>query len=251
MRSALGLVLLLINAHAACAHDLWITRAGEGASAQIVVNYGHPGDRPPPLADKVLSLDAITPSSVKTLQPLLKPAVIGGAHVAAAPFQAASALIAARYDNGFWSKLPDGSYRNVSRLMVPDAADTIWSSKYAKAIFGIGAPWDRVLGHPLEIVPLGDSSRLRVGEVLRVRVQFRGKPLANADVERGDGFTIRREDDVPKFRSDADGVSTIPLQQAGLMLLAVDHSVTPSSSPALADRDLYNATLALTVAAGK
>ncbi|MDW3538399.1 hypothetical protein NQ283_29385, partial [Escherichia coli] len=50
-------------------------------------------------------------------------------------------LLAARYDNGFWVKLPDGSYRNATRRLVPDAADSMWSVKFAKALTGSGAPW--------------------------------------------------------------------------------------------------------------
>ena len=67
--------------------------------------------------------------------------------------------------------------------------------------------------------------------------------LAGAEVERGDGLTPVREDELPRFKTDADGVATIPLPKAGPVLLAIDHRVAPSETPDLAAADLYNATL--------
>jgi uncharacterized GH25 family protein len=100
-----------------------------------------------------------------------------------------------------------------------------------------------VLGHDLELVPLADPASLRPRENLRVRVLFRGQRLAGAEVERGDGLTPVKEDELPRFKTDADGVATIPLPKAGPVLLAIDHRVAPSETPDLAAADLYNATL--------
>ena len=93
------------------------------------------------------------------------------------------------------------------------------------------------------LVPLADPATARPGETLRVRVLFRGQPLAGAEVERGDGLTPVKEDELPRFKTDADGVATIPLPKAGPVLLAIDHRVAPSETPDLAAVDLYNATL--------
>ena len=76
----------------------------------------------------------------------------------------------------------------------------------------------------------------RPGERLRVRVLFLGQPLAGAEVARGDGLTPMKEDELPRFKTDADGVATT-------VLLAIDHRVAPSETPDLAAADLYNATL--------
>ncbi|MEA2966579.1 MAG: hypothetical protein QOI46_6677, partial [Alphaproteobacteria bacterium] len=59
----------------------------------------------------------------------------------------------------------------------------------------------------------------------------------------GDGLTPVKEDELPRFKTDADGVATIPLPKAGPVLLAIDHRVAPSETPDLAAADLYNATL--------
>ena len=124
-------------------------------------------------------------------------------------------LLAARYDNGFWIKMADGLYRNATRRLVPDAADSMWSGKFAKALTGPDALWENVLGHDLEIVPLSDPNKAKPGQTLRLRVLFHGKPLPGAGVERGDGVTAVAEKDTPRFATDADGIASVPVVKAG------------------------------------
>jgi uncharacterized GH25 family protein len=226
------------------AHDVWLTTAGGANARRVIVNYGHPGDRPPALADKVVDLFAIGKERQTALLDGLAVARVHGAVVAASrPFvDDRRMLLAARYDNGFWVKVDEKTYRNATRRLVPQAQDSLWSGKFAKAVTGAGAPWDRILGHEIEIVPLGNPAALAPGARLRVRVLFRGQPLVGALVERGDGTTRMREDDIPKFKTDAEGVATIPLQRSGPTLLVVDHRVTPSATPGQASVDLYTAT---------
>jgi nickel transport protein len=100
-----------------------------------------------------------------------------------------------------------------------------------------------VLGHDLEIVPLSDPDRTKPGQNLRVKVLFRGKPLAGAEVERGDGITAVPEKDIPRFKTDDEGVASVPIVGTGAHLLVIDHKVTPSAVPDQANSDLFNATL--------
>lgn len=163
-----------------------------------------------------------------------------------APVKLGAAVLAARYDNGYWVKMPDGNYRNTSKRVLPEASDSVWSLKFAKTVVGAGAPWDRVLGQELELVPLADPATLARGQVLQVRVLFHGQPLPGVEVEQGDGVTRVAETDIPRFRTDDQGIASIPIAQGGLTLLAVDYLVKPSGTPNLAAGDLCNATLAFT-----
>ena len=244
--SVLTLVAATTTARVASAHDVWLTTTGPAAARRVIVNYGHPHDRPPAVADKVLDLVAITREGKVSLLMGLAPAYVRGALVAQSrPFaDAGRTLLAARYDNGYWVKIADNLYRNVSKRMAPDAIDSLWSGKFAKAVTGAGAPWDTALGHELEIVPLADPAAARVGESLRVRVIFRGQPLVGAEVERGDGVTPMKEADIPRFKSDGDGIAAIPIVKAGAVLLVIDHRVTPSGTPDIAAADLFNCTFA-------
>jgi uncharacterized GH25 family protein len=246
IRSALLLAAAaLVPANFASAHDVWLTFSGEAASRRVVVNYGHPGDRPPTMADKILDLVAIASAGTTSLLSDLTPAQDHGAPVVVSKPIADSGnlLLAARYDNGFWIKTADGLYRNATRRLVPDGADSMWSGKFAKALTGPDAPWQKVIGHDLEIVPLSDPDLAKPGQTLRLKVLFHGKPLSGIDVERGDGMTAVAEQDIPRFATDADGIASIPIVKAGPHLLGVDHRVTPSATPDQANTDLFNATL--------
>lgn len=226
---------------AASAHDLWLTTSGTGKGMRVIINYGHPNDRPPPFADKVVDLVSITTEGRAPLWKGLEPGIERGVYIVRSkPFaDAGRTLIAARYDNGGWVKLADGTFRNASKRLVPDAVESMWSLKFAKAVTGKGAPFDTVLGHTLEIVPLGDPAAVKVGESLRVRVLFRGQPLTGGEVERGDGVTVVKEEDIPKFKTDADGVALIPIVKAGAHLLVIDHKQSADQGGS----DLFNATL--------
>lgn len=235
---------LLAWSQAAFAHDVWLTLDGEAGSRRVIVNYGHPDDRPPAFADKVLDLDAIGAATTLSLRPGLAATAVDGHQVAASLFvDDGHLLLAARYDNGFWTRLADGETRNVTRRLVSNASESLWSGKFAKALSGPGAPFARLLGHDLELVPLSDPALARPGETLKLRVLFRGQPLRDAEIERGDGVTAVQEHAIPKFKTDADGVAGVPIVTAGAHMLVIDHRVSPSRTPDQADADLFNATL--------
>jgi nickel transport protein len=228
----------------ASAHDIWITLAGPADARRAIVNYGHPYDRPPTVADKIIDIFAITKTGQESLIQDLTITREGQWFVVETkPFHdEGHTLIAVRYDNGYWIKTADG-YRNATNREVPNALDGLWSVKFGKALTGPDAPWDKVLAHELEIVPLSDPLTVKPGEKLRLRVLFRGKPLSDGKIERGDGLTVVPEADIPRFTTDTDGVAEVPIVKSGPMQLVIDHEVSPSATPALARTDMYNATL--------
>jgi nickel transport protein len=231
------------------AHDVWLTisRAEDGCRA--IVNYGHPNDRPPALADKIVDFAALTGKErVDLIGGLIQKQTPAAIIVESRVFNdCGHSLAAVSYDNGFWVKAPSGSHRNATVRSVPDAQDSLWSVKFAKAITGPGAPWGTVMGTLFEVVPLSDPAAAKPGDSLRVRVLFQGKPLAGIAVERTDGVSPVKEDDIPRFMTDSDGVASVPIVGTGLHLLAIDYKVSPSATPSLAKMDLYNTTLTFTV----
>lgn len=228
----------------ASAHDIWITLAGTPAARRAVVNYGHPDDREPTVADKIIDIFAMTSDRQQSLINGLSFGREGPWFVVETkPFHDdGHTLLAVRYDNGYWIKTPDG-YRNATNREVPSALDSLWSMKFGKALTGPGAPWAKVLGHDLEIVPLSDPFTVGVGQILRVRVLFHGKPLAGGKVERADAITPVPENQIPNFTTDSDGVAAIPIVKTGPTQLAIDYNLSPSATPNLAKTDMYNATL--------
>jgi hypothetical protein len=102
-------------------------------------------------------------------------------------------------------------------------------SKSPKAIMQVGKERGgdpcRVVGLPLEIVPLKDPLALKIGDTLRVRVLFRDKPLANANL----GWDAPGGDDIPlgTIRTDSRGEALVPISQLGLMTIRLTHMTRP------------------------
>lgn len=246
-----GLALSALAAGPAAAHDVWLTLSSGALVPQIHVHYGHPDDLQMPQIDKVVDLTAVTAAGSRTVAAKLAPSATAPILVSEPVPGAASAMIAARYDNGFWVKAPDGEYRNTTRRFVPGASEAITSVKFAKLIAGPGAPWAAAIGHELEIVPLEDPMSVKPGGTLRVKVLFHGQPVAGASVVRGDGETVVAQGKLPTVTSDAAGIATIPIDKAGGEVLSVSRRVTPSATPSLADADTFSATLAFSLDAAR
>jgi nickel transport protein len=228
------------------AHDLWLTSAPSGAQLVATIFFGETNRRDLPIVQRLAYVDVIADQGTVSLRngafteqksnnSLLTPSF--------AP-PGSNAVLAASYDNGYWLSTPEGS-RNVSRRLIPQGSNTRWVAKFAKTLMGPGA-FKRVLGQELELVALEDPFTLATGKPLQVRVQLRGKPVTDAKVRILDGVTVMDPKDAKSVPTDAAGVATVPLDRRGLYVLAVEY-VAPAVSPALADRDEFNSTLAFTL----
>lgn len=102
-------------------------------------------------------------------------------------------------------------------------------SKHVKSLVQIGtARSDHAttpLGYPVEIVPLQNPYTLRRGATLQVRVLVDGKPVANQYVLHGGMAEDQSSFAQRSTRSDAQGVVTIPLAQAGTYYIKLIHMV--------------------------
>jgi uncharacterized GH25 family protein len=102
-------------------------------------------------------------------------------------------------------------------------------SKSPKAIFQVGTGGEgdpcRVVGLPLEIVPLRSPFAMKVGDTLRVRVLFQKKPLPGANL----GWDAPSNGDEPlgTARTDASGEALIPIAQTGLTTIRLTHMTRP------------------------
>ncbi len=123
-------------------------------------------------------------------------------------------------------------------------------AKYAKTVveFGNGPrAFHRVVGQPLEFVPLSDPSQLRAPMSLRVRILFQGKPLAMARIHAGiapaKGQPAAKDRDL---MSSADGVVTVPAGASGLWNVRTIH-VVPAPVGADADWEVHWASFVFSV----
>lgn len=102
--------------------------------------------------------------------------------------------------------------------------------KSPKALIKIGEGGGdplKPLGLFLEITPLDDPFAVKVGQTLRVRVDFQGKPLPDAQLgwlHEGDG------EPTGTVRSDRRGEAMIPIARMGLMTIRLTHMTRPKTA---------------------
>lgn len=97
------------------------------------------------------------------------------------------------------------------------------SAKFAKTVVevGRGGPraFARVVGHPLELVPVNDPAALRAGDTLAVRLLYRGQPVAGAHLHAGpaprDSAQAAAHADLA-ITTGADGIARVPIGVGGL-----------------------------------
>lgn len=156
------------------AHDLRLERSGGG----FALRAGHAGG----------GTEAIDPSIVKEVhcaragepvRVLAPRAGEGGTVRVDGRCDAASALV----DHGFFVVTPDGE-KHLRKSEARDAVKSWRSRQFAKWL-DARAPVAPPFGDALEIVPVTDLARARVGEKLTLRVLLDGRPVAGAIVSVG------------------------------------------------------------------
>ena len=154
-------------------------------------------------------------------------------------------VFATRYDNGFYVKTAEGRTISTTRMDVPAAVSSSRNIKFGKALMLVGQAgkdYARVVGHRLELIPQSNPFDLKLGGKLAVMVRFDGKPLPDVGVETGDGEMVRKEEDIPRYKTNAQGIAEVPFSKTGLQVIGIDYK-TVSSYPRLAQDDAYTATL--------
>lgn len=134
------------------------------------------------------------------------------------------ALVAAVLQNGTWSKTPDGKWHKQGKDEVPTAVIAEKNIKYAVRIIGaLTKPVPLLPEQTLQIVPVESKLPALLGEPLKLRVMFMGKPVAGAKVLHD---WINDPDGKPLL-SDAQGYVTFPVRNQGLnVIVAIFNSAS-------------------------
>lgn len=100
-------------------------------------------------------------------------------------------------------------------------------ARYAKLLLQAGTKTDdtyrKVTGLPLEIVPLRNPYALKVGDRMRFRLLFKGKPLFGAKAKVWNQHN--RQTSVQNIYSQQDGTIETTLSQGGTWMVSVVHMV--------------------------
>jgi len=149
------------------------------------------------------------------------------------------AIVAAAMDYGVWSKDAAGEWHNKGRDVIKGASISEHNFKYAVHLAQIPTkPVPLIAGHKLQLVPATLAIPQKMGEPIRVRAFYDGKPLAGAEVKAD----YVNDPDQDAVKTDADGYASIPVRNQGLNVLMAIY-VGPSDNPAKYERMEYSASL--------
>lgn len=242
---AFGLVLAAVVASTTYAHDLWLIAIepavpGNPAIVQANVGMNFPVSVSAPDTEKFKRKFVVGPDGVelpvksagkKGLSGLLQfePKRPGIYQLAVETEPKLIKLTAEAFNEYLVSDGLAHIYRLRAKEESLDQPGRERYQKSPKSLIQVGRGDDgdcsKVLGLPLEIVPLRNVFTIKVGDTLPVRVLFQGKPLPEANLgwqSPGDGETARGT-----LRTDAKGEALIPIARADLMTIRLTHMTRP------------------------
>ncbi len=180
---AAGVAVLLVMMAAppeAAAHTVWLEPVGTAGEYRVLFG-GHEGKTEGYAAAKVGAVQAWDADgrAVDVRKTELPGAQ--GVRVSAA----GAVLLAASFDNGYWSKGSDGKSRNVPMTELPGAVSGVQALKYHKFIAGWAARVAQPVGQAFEVTPV-QARQPRAGEPMAVRVTIGGEPAAGIALAFGE-----------------------------------------------------------------
>lgn len=209
-RRARVAVLLAVAANGAWAHEYYLSREGD----ELVLYQGHVQSRHEGAA--------VVPYEPVIVREALCVGVDGGASPLPIPTSYPARLpgdcaaLWLRTSTGYWSQTAAGEV-NRPKTEVPDASYAWWSEESLKHVATWASALTEPLGESLELVPIDNPLTVARGGKVRLRVTWRGAPLA--------GVPVAYDGDV-RGVTDAGGEINIRLQHGGRQLIAASFEET-------------------------
>lgn len=146
--------------------------------------------------------------------------------------------VAAVMNNGIWSNTGDGHWVGKGRDELPDAIISEKTIKYAVHLRGPLRAIPAIESQTLQIIPVGNTFPLLLGNPVTFKVMLAGKPVQGAKVT----VDFVNDPDAKPVISDKNGLFTIPIRNQGLNVIAaiVDG---PSDNLKVIDKIEHLATL--------
>ncbi|OFC69211.1 DUF4198 domain-containing protein [Alteromonas confluentis] len=148
------------------------------------------------------------------------------------------AAVSAVMQNGIWSNTGEGHWIGKGRDEVPNAILSEETIKYAVFLDGPLKKIPQLPAQDLQIMPVGDSFPLLLGEMQTYQVLYRGKPVEGAMFKND----FINDTDAKPIPTDKNGMVTMPVRNQGLNVVAVTYDA-PTDRPKIIDKYELLATL--------
>lgn len=191
LKKSLCLALLLGFSAQALAHNVWLEPAQ--GQYQYVVKFGHEQTESYPEA-KLQQVSYISPQG--KLQQVTPTFIEGEGYFSAEQAE----IVFLTFDNGVWSKLPNGRYVEKTKQQEPNAVLSLKPIKYGKSILTWSEQAYRAHQQPYELVPL---AKPEAGKPLAILVLHQGQPVAQAK--------LGEIEQAPVATTDQQGIATVPV----------------------------------------
>jgi nickel transport protein len=133
-------------------------------------------------------------------------------------------FLAATMDYGTWSKAPDGEWYEKGKDEVPNAIVSEKNYKYGVNIRGkLTKPVPLLPKQRLQVVPVGATVPEKMGQPIKLKVYFEGKPVAGARV-MSDWVN---DPDAKGVKTAKDGTVTIKVRNQGLNVIVAIFETKP------------------------
>jgi uncharacterized GH25 family protein len=182
-------VLSFVVVPQAKAHDIWAMAENPAVNKPLVaiLGYGHDFPKGEEIAaDRVSIFNPLEVVDSQGNKLAMKPGAKNFIAVTEKPVPEGSYLVLTGYKPTFWSSTPQGSVMK-SKKEAPGATSCERYSRSAKGVVNVGAAADdfvtKPVGFQLEIVPLVNPGKVKVGGDLPLQVLRDGKPLARAEIK--------------------------------------------------------------------
>ncbi|SFU91350.1 DUF4198 domain-containing protein [Pseudoduganella namucuonensis] len=154
------------------------------------------------------------------------------------------AVVAAVLDNGTWSRTPDGKWHKKGKDEVPTAVLSERTIKYGVHLRApLAAPLGALPGHTLQLSPVDAALPAMLGQPIKLRVLYQGKPVAGAKILHD----FLNDPDGAPVVSGADGIVTLPVRNQGLNVIVAVYE-SPSDQPTKYSRIEHLASLSFVLA---
>jgi uncharacterized GH25 family protein len=149
------------------------------------------------------------------------------------------AMVAAVMDYGMWSKSKDGKWHNKGYDEVPDAIISEKNYKYGVHLrrdLGKGVPM--LPAQTLQIIPVTAKLPVKMGEPIKLKVVFQGKPVAGVRILAD----FVNDPDAKPLKTAKDGTVTVKVRNQGLNVIGATFD-GPPEDPAKTKKCEHFATL--------